>query len=312
MSESGRECAFAVDGLTYRGIEWGNPQGPLIVALHGWLDNALSFSVLAPHLAQFRLVALDLSGQGHSDHRSADATYHIWDDVPQLLGIVDQLDEASVIVMGHSRGAAIAVLLATALGERCTHLVLLDGMLPMPAEESTAPQQFVQAQRDREAAKTRRRRQFSDVADFISARVKLGFSESSAKLLAPRALRPHGNGFELTHDPRLNHASAVKLTAGMIAAFYANLSVKTLVLVAEEGLRARAGLEASLQAISRLPLRLPESRVQRVPGKHHTHMEEGAEIIATQVSLFLEDDNECAISEDHSSAEAHINAEEKA
>lgn len=303
MSESGRECAFVVDGLTYRGIEWGNPQGPLIVALHGWLDNALSFSVLAPHLAQFRLVALDLSGQGHSDHRSADATYHIWDDVPQLLGIVDQLDEASVIVMGHSRGAAIAVLLAAALGERCSHLVLLDGMLPMPADESTAPQQFVQAQRDREAGKTRRRRQFSDVADFISARVKLGFSENSARLLAPRALRPNDNGFELTHDPRLNHASAVKLSAGMIAAFYENLSVNTLVLVAEEGLRARAGLESSLQAISRLPLRLPESRVQRVPGKHHTHMEEGVEIIATHVSSFLEGANDCANSEDNAIAE---------
>ena len=290
MSDAGQECAFSVDGLTYRGIEWGNPKGPLIIALHGWLDNALSFSVLAPYLAQFRLLALDLSGQGRSDHRSKDATYHIWDDVPQLLGIVDQLDVDSVVVMGHSRGAAIAVLLATALGERCTHLVLLDGMLPMPAEESAAPQQFIQAQRDREAGRTRRRRQFSDVADFISARVKLGFSESSAKLLAPRALRPHDNGVELAHDPRLNHASAVKLTAGMITAFYASLSVKTLVLVAEEGLRVRAGLEASLQAVSHLL----DRSVQRVPGKHHTHMEEGAEIIATKVVSFLEGANECA------------------
>ena len=294
MSDSGQECAFVVDGLTYRGIEWGNPEGPLIIALHGWLDNALSFSVLAPHLAQFRLVALDLSGQGHSDHRSADATYHIWDDVPQLLGIVEQLDEGSVTVMGHSRGAAIAVLLAAALGDRCSHLVLLDGMLPIPAEETAAPQQFVQAQRDREAARTRRRRHFTDVAGFINARVKLGFSESSARLLAPRALRPHGNGFELTHDPRLNQASAVKLTAGMIAAFYASLSVKTLVLVAEEGLRVRTGLEASLQAISHLS----DCSVQRVPGKHHTHMEEGAEIIATKVVSFFEGASKGATAEE--------------
>jgi pimeloyl-ACP methyl ester carboxylesterase len=294
MSDSGQECAFVVDGLTYRGIEWGNPEGPLIIALHGWLDNALSFSVLAPHLAQFRLVALDLSGQGHSDHRSADATYHIWDDVPQLLGIVEQLDEGSVTVMGHSRGAAIAVLLAAALGDRCSHLVLLDGMLPIPAEETAAPQQFVQAQRDREAARTRRRRHFTDVAGFINARVKLGFSESSARLLAPRALRPHDNGFELTHDPRLNQASAVKLTAGMIADFYASLSVKTLVLVAEEGLRVRTGLEASLQAISQLP----DCRVHRVPGKHHTHMEEGAKIIATKVGFFLEGASEGATAEE--------------
>ena len=67
--------------------------------------------------------------------------------------------------------------------------------------------------------------------------------------------------------------------------------------------RARAGLESSLQAISRLPLRLPESRVQRVPGKHHTHMEEGVEIIATHVSSFLEGANDCANSEDNAIAE---------
>ena len=152
------------------------------------------------------------------------------------------------------------------------------------AQETAAPQQFVQAQRDREAARTRRRRHFTDVAGFINARVKLGFSESSARLLAPRALRPYDNGFELTHDPRLNQASAVKLTAGMIAAFYASLSVKTLVLVAEEGLRVRTGLEASLQSISHLS----DCSVQRVPGKHHTHMEEGAEIIATKVVSFFE------------------------
>jgi len=284
MNDSGRACAFVVDGLTYRGIEWGNPEGPLIIALHGWLDNALSFSVLAPYLAQYRLLALDLSGQGHSDHRSTDATYHIWDDVPQLLGIVEQLGAAPLIVMGHSRGAAIAVLFAAALEKRCSHLVLLDGMLPVPAEESAAALQFRQAQVDREAAKARRRRHFSDVEGFVTARVKLGFSESSARLLAPRALRPHTDGFELTHDPRLNHASAVKLTAGMCAAFYESLTSKTLVLVAEEGLRVRAGLEASLQAIAQVP----HCMVQSVPGKHHTHMEEGAEVISTRIRWFLE------------------------
>ena len=84
MSE-GRTFSVTADGLTYAGVEWGDPDGYPILALHGWLDNALSFSVIAPFLNKYRLIALDLSGQGLSDHRSLDATYHIWDDVPQLL-----------------------------------------------------------------------------------------------------------------------------------------------------------------------------------------------------------------------------------
>ena len=86
-----REIALSADGLRYAGLEWGNPGGYPILALHGWLDNALSFASLAPLLTDYRMIALDLSGQGLSDHRSPDATYHIWDDIPQLLSIIKQL-----------------------------------------------------------------------------------------------------------------------------------------------------------------------------------------------------------------------------
>ena len=131
MSE-GRAFSVKADGLTYAGLEWGDPDGYPILALHGWLDNALSFSVIAPFLSEYRLIALDLSGQGLSYHRSPDATYHIWDDVPQLLAVVATLELDQLTVLGHSRGAAIAVLLATALEDRCSQLLLLDGMLPRP------------------------------------------------------------------------------------------------------------------------------------------------------------------------------------
>ena len=47
MSE-GRAFSVMADGLTYAGLEWGDPDDYPILALHGWLDNALSFSVLAP------------------------------------------------------------------------------------------------------------------------------------------------------------------------------------------------------------------------------------------------------------------------
>lgn len=64
MSIAAREVSFQVDGLTYSGLEWGNADAPVVIALHGWLDNALSFSILAPQLADLRVLALDLSGQG--------------------------------------------------------------------------------------------------------------------------------------------------------------------------------------------------------------------------------------------------------
>lgn len=277
--------AFSVmaDGLTYAGLEWGDPDGYPILALHGWLDNALSFSVLAPFLSEYRLIALDLSGQGLSDHRSSDATYHIWDDVPQLLSVVATLGLDQLAVLGHSRGAAIAVLLATALEDRCSQLVLLDGMLPRPTPDESAVEQFLQSQRDHRGLSKHQPRLFDDVEGFVKARVRLGFSEGSAWLLAPRALRETEDGWALVHDPRLNHASAVKLSPGMCSAFYSAVTKPTLALVAEEGLRLRGGLEASLAAVSEIA----NCRVVTVPGSHHTHMEEGAQQIAEQIATFI-------------------------
>jgi pimeloyl-ACP methyl ester carboxylesterase len=278
-----RPLNVRVDGLNYAGLEWGDSEGYPILCLHGWLDNALSFSVMAPYLSRYRLIALDLSGQGLSDHRSPDGTYHIWDDIPQLLAVIESMDLPSLAVLGHSRGAAIAVLLATALQARCSHLILLDGMLPSPVSSESAAQQFLQAQKDRQSLDARPPRLFPDIEAFVSARQRLGFSEQSARILARRALREVQGGWVLTHDPRLNHASAVKLSREMCAAFYEALTINTLALMADEGLRKRGGLSASLEAVKDIA----DCTVEAVPGSHHTHMEEGASYVADRVAAFV-------------------------
>ena len=286
MSLAGREVSFKVDGLTYAGLEWGRSDAQRVIALHGWLDNALSFSVLAPQLADLRVLALDLSGQGYSDHRSADATYHIWDDIPQLVGIVDQWGDGPIGILGHSRGAAIAVLLASALGDRCSHLVLLDGLLPPPISAIAVPEQFARAQQDKRDSAKYRSRIFSGIDEFVAARRKLGFSEESARILAPRALRTGANvgQLALTHDPRLNHASAIKLTEEMSRALYDSLKARVLLLMAEEGLVRRAGMEVALEALGAIT----DCELREIPGGHHTHMEGGSGAIADAINHFFQ------------------------
>lgn len=284
---SAQSVSFQVNGLRYAGLQWGDPEGPVVLGLHGWLDNALSFSVLAPMLPEYRFIALDLSGQGISDHRSADATYHIWDDVPQLVGIVNQLGVESVRLVGHSRGAAIAVLLASALQDRCTHLALLDGLLPTPIDEALAPQQLQNAVAGYAALAAKASRQFAVVDEYVSAREKLGFSAESARLLAPRALQQTPEGWMVRHDPRLNAPSAVKLTDGMREAFYKSLSAKVCVIMAQEGMALRDFMMRSLQVAKDL---MPQAQFLGVPGTHHAHMEEGAAAAASHLAQFwLED-----------------------
>ena len=162
--------------------------------------------------------------------------------------------------------------------------MLLDGTLPHPTEDGSAVSQFMQAQKDHVALASYQSRIFRDEAEFVAARVRLGFSEESAQILAPRAIRLVSDGFALNHDPRLNHASAIKLTPAMCSAFYSAVTAPTLALIAEKGLMMRAGLHSPLAAVREIS----QCTVTEVPGSHHTHMEEGAASIAGHMKSFLE------------------------
>ena len=116
-----------------------------ILCLHGWLDNCRSFYQLAPALAQagdFHVIALDLPGHGRSSHKSIDApplvqtemAFYVSEALEELhsQGMWQGSPESSsspspVTMMGHSLGAGIATLYASAFPEQIDQLVLLDG-----------------------------------------------------------------------------------------------------------------------------------------------------------------------------------------
>ncbi|MGH8592167.1 MAG: alpha/beta fold hydrolase, partial [Gammaproteobacteria bacterium] len=113
---------------------WGSEQGAPLIALHGWVDNAASFDPVAPYLDEFDLVALDLAGHGLSDHRPKGVHYHLVDHVRDVCAVAHTLGWPQFALVGHSLGAAIAVLLAGALPKRVTRLVLIEGLGPLAAE----------------------------------------------------------------------------------------------------------------------------------------------------------------------------------
>ena len=272
---------WEINGLRLAGLSWGIPGARPVLALHGWLDNAASFSVLAPLLVQHHVVAVDLTGHGRSACRSADAGYQIWDDLPELLGVLDALGWDRFALMGHSRGAIIASLLASTVPERVERLVLLDGVAPGPVAEEEFPRQLRKFVDEKRYWMQRQNRVYPTLEAAVASRTVDGLPIGPVTALVERNLRPCAGGYTWTTDLRLRGASAVKMTVRQIEAVLAALSMPTLLLLAQEGI----GKHPELVALARRQIRRLD--IAETPGGHHFHMAAGAAIVAQQIDQFL-------------------------
>jgi pimeloyl-ACP methyl ester carboxylesterase len=277
---------WRVNGLELAGLSWGKATEKPVLALHGWLDNAASFARLAPLLTGYHVVAPDLTGHGRSARRSADASYQIWDDLPELLGIIDILRWDVFDLVGHSRGAIIATLLASAFPERVRRLVLLDAVAPDAVDEERFPNQLRAALLDKQHLMNKSNRTFPTLEAAVASRATRGLSASAARLLAERNLHESAEGVEWMTDPRLRGASAVKMTRGQIQAVLAALRMPALLLLAKDTpVQYRDVADWALRFIEELT-------VLEISGGHHFHMESCAGEVASHLRTFLSESEE--------------------
>ena len=280
---SPRQQTWEAHGLRLEGLCWGDESLPPLLALHGWLDNAGSFEMLAPLLRSHYVVALDLTGHGRSSRRSEDATYQIWDDLPEVMAVIEQLGWQQFDLMGHSRGAIISTILASAMPERINHLVLLDAVTPHAIPEEDFPRQMAKFLQDKPRRLNREARVYRSFEEAIAARSKANFSPEAARVLAQRSLVERENGFVWASDPRLYGASAVKLSAGQARAVLESLTMPTLYLEAENGMAQGSVVREQAEKT------IANFQSEIVPGGHHFHMEGDVAAIANRIERFLQD-----------------------
>ncbi len=278
-----RERRFKLPGLTLAGTEWGDSLGRPLLALHGWLDNAGTFDLLAPLLDGCRVVALDFAGHGLSDFRSADASYSIWRDVGDSLEVADQLGWPRLSLLGHSAGAAVAMLFAATFVERIDRLVLLEGGLPLVSPAHEAPQVLARTLMDRRKLLGKQGRVFSDRATAIAERSEglWKVSREAAEILARRSLREVSDGFQWHTDQRLKGMQEVLPTEEHLRAFVERIRAPVLMILADQKPSRRWALYEKMLTL------FANIEVVRLPGGHHFHLEGAEREIAQRTKRFL-------------------------
>ncbi|GAA3705984.1 alpha/beta fold hydrolase [Oceanisphaera sediminis] len=262
-----RSWQLEVQGRRLAVMEWGDPQGVPVVALHGWLDNAAGFTLLARYLPQIRLIALDLAGHGLSDHRAAGQPYYIWDNVADVLALVDELKLKRVALLGHSMGASIATLLAGSFPERVSRLFLLDGLAPRHYRADSLPEQMAAALRKGNRIRRRGWRPYEQFEQAVQARMggRYPVSREAAIWLLERSLEQRPDGWCWRHDIALSQPSVVRLCEQQIAAFLTRLTMPVLLMMAERG-DELDGVEPLTELVRDLELKV-------LDGGHHMHLE---------------------------------------
>lgn len=276
------EFLVTVAGVEIAGKRWRNGERK-VIALHGWLDNAASFDVLAP-LLKADVIALDLAGHGLSYHRTPQASYNIWEDLPDIVRVADALQWQTFDVLGHSRGAIVSTLLATALPERVNSAILLDGLRPNPVPLEDLAPQLGRYLREH-LAPERRRSLYESIEQAIKVRCRFtDMSEASAALITKRGLLHTESGLVWRHDPRLRLSSAVKLSQP-----HSDSVLKRLAQLPHRAFFVESAGGAVLKEYGELERWSQLLNFEMLSGRHHFHMEEPAEMLATKINAFWRD-----------------------
>jgi pimeloyl-ACP methyl ester carboxylesterase len=268
-----KHLLFDVRGLKLHALERG--QGAPVLLLHGWLDHAHSFDLLAP-LLPGRTVALDFRGHGDSQWVGPGGFYHFLEYVADIDEVVEQLSpDGPIRIVGHSMGAAAGLMYAAARPGRVVHLTMIDAV-PLSISAQEIPARLTSYLSD--LRKTPRNRRRVDSIEDAAARLRrnnASLSAPAALLLAEHGISPdpeQDGMLAWKWDPLLRAHSPLPVTEDAVQLICAQATSPILALRGENGMLAP---EPELRA------RFPhlQMAVHTVPGTgHHLHLDAPAKV----------------------------------
>lgn len=286
------EICYDIGILSLHGLACGNDESEVVLCLHGWLDNAASFTPLMPYLSNKRVIAIDWPGHGFSSHRSQDAHYHFIDWVYDLLQLFELNNWNNIDIVAHSMGGMVASAFAAAFPERVKSLTLIDsiGFISAEAEKTTAQLRQGMISRLKSSASfiqnkniTKAKSLHPTADSAIKARVAVSdMNYQEAKTIVKRGLIKEGQGYTWRADSRLRNVSPYRLTLSQAEQFIHDIKCPVQLV------HCTKGHDMVTSGISHFGPMFGNFVCYEVEGGHHVHMEkpqETARLINEFISL---------------------------
>ncbi|MEH0761402.1 alpha/beta hydrolase [Vibrio sp. 16] len=266
------EQRYAIQDIDIATLEYGNSKTAdiSVVFLHGWLDNAASFSTVMAELhhlePQLHLCAIDLPGHGLSGHKKGANFYPFHDYLDDIYQFLVNLSPNRVVLVGHSLGALIASCYSAAFPEQVSGLVQIEGYGPLAETEENTLSRIKEGITSRQRIRKKPVRAMASLRNAIERRAKVNDIEAS--LIAPvvkRGIEQHGEHWIWRHDVKLQSQSLYRMSLKHAQFIRQHIFCLQLVVLGNRG-------------FSHLPIFQQEAsdmtQFEVIEGGHHCHLEQ--------------------------------------
>ncbi len=271
------------DYLKLASLELGeaNEGVKTIVFIHGWMDNAESFSSIMKllHLSNphFHLIAIDLPGHGLSSSKGSDNFYPFLDYIDDLHSMLHKISSKDCILVGHSLGALISSCYSAAFPEKVAALIEIEGYGPLAESTDNVTKRLRTGILSRQRYRVKETKSLSDPEDAVRIRaINTQLKQELIKPMVYRALERKGERWYWRHDTKLKCDSLYRMSERQRKNILSHIQCPHLVILGESGFHSLkvASVQEKEQEIRR-GKQTPRDNEHwvSIPGGHHCHLE---------------------------------------
>ncbi|WP_163931907.1 alpha/beta fold hydrolase [Paraferrimonas sp. SM1919] len=239
---------------------------PLLICLHGWLDNAMSFVPLAQHLDEYQLLVVEWPGHGHCGHRDGSYGYHWIDYIFDLHCLMQEYQGKAVAIVAHSLGGLISRCYA-ANYPLDIPMVLIEAIEPIWEKPEQASARLKRSFRQQLKQLQRDPHKTYELAPLVKLRSdKSDLPEALCEILLRRNMIKTDKGYIWRSDNKLRLDSVTRMSYEQQQSLNSSVNSPVCLIVGASGYQ-----EVKMQYVQ-YKSKFTDLTQVTIAGGHHCHM----------------------------------------